>query len=280
MSLTVGNIISPNLVALQSTVLNQSTQIQNLINLYSDNVVSFDQVTKQNVVISFNEASQRYRFQMSTENNVFMYQVWKKNNDEMNSHRTYMNKSLRQWISLYNNSMSNYTPTTLIEINNVFYPTVMTGALIEGNDCVFYFDSRPIISSQNLPQSGSYNNVRFDIDDNQIGGGVNQNLTGIWTSTNSVIQIYSNGELIISNVNVQPTQNNNNFVIYNSENGNAVTFNNTGPTSGFSYNTNNSSATFSFICVNGDVTSSKMTVTFYYKDNAGNNSSQTLIFSK
>jgi hypothetical protein len=39
--------------------------------------------------------------------------------------------------------------------------------------CVFYFDTRQIthpsnISIQNLPQSGSYTNVRFDIDDDDF----------------------------------------------------------------------------------------------------------------
>jgi len=177
MSLTVGNIISPNLIALQSNVTNQSSQIQNLIDLYSDlNVISFDQVTKQNVVVSYDLTTQLYRFEIQTpENDVFMYQVWKKNNDEMNSHRTYMNKSLREWISLYNNSMSNYTPTTLIEMKDSqqvsnFYPAVMVSASIEGNNCVFYFDTKPIshpagITIQELSKSGSYTNVRFDIDD-------------------------------------------------------------------------------------------------------------------
>ena len=175
MSLTVGNIISPNLVALQNSVTNQSSQIQNLIDLYSDNNVSFDQVTKQNVVVSYDLTTQLYRFEIQTpENNVFMYQVWKKNNDEMNSHRTYMNKSLRNWISIFKEQL-NFTPTTLIEMKDSqqvsnFYPAVMVSASIEGNNCVFYFDTKPIshsagITIQELPKSGSYTNVRFDIDD-------------------------------------------------------------------------------------------------------------------
>ena len=184
MSLTVGNIISPNLVALQSTVLNQSTQIQNLIDLYSDlNKVSFDQVTKQNVVVSYDLTTQLYRFEIQTpENNVFMYQVWKKDNNIMNSSRKYFNIPLKDWIKNIYGQQINFTPTTLIEINNVFYPTVMVDAkveqrLVEGINteyCVFYFDTRQIshstgITIQNLPQSGSYTNVRFDIDDSMGG---------------------------------------------------------------------------------------------------------------
>ena len=41
----------------------------------------------------------------------------------------------------------------------------MVDAVIEQNKCVFYFDSRSIKGSVvSLPQNGSYNNVRFDID--------------------------------------------------------------------------------------------------------------------
>ena len=101
MSIIVGNIISKNLISLQNTVISQSSQIQQLIDLYSDrNKKSFDQVTKQNIIISYNPLTSLYRFEIEkAENNVFIYQVWKKDNDAMNSSRKYLNISLKDWIN-------------------------------------------------------------------------------------------------------------------------------------------------------------------------------------
>ena len=177
MSIIANNVISPNIITLENTVSKQSNQIQQLIDLYSNysnNIKSYDQTTKQNVTVSFDQSSKRYRFeiqknpQFNQENDVFMYQVWEKNNDNLNSNRDYMYVSLRDWISEFKGKLT-YTPTTLIEINNVFYPTVMVSADIEQDNCVFYFDSSTITAPQGtilqtLPQAGSYNNVRFDID--------------------------------------------------------------------------------------------------------------------
>ena len=167
MSITVNNIISPNIIRLQNIVTSQSYQLQQLIDLYSDkNKRSYDQTTKQNVIISFNQSTQRYRFEIEDqENDVFMYQIWKKDNSTLNSDRKYVYISLKSWINEFKAQL-NFTPTTLIEINNIFYPTVMVDAVIEQNKCVFYFDSRSIKGSNVLllPKNGRYNNVRFDID--------------------------------------------------------------------------------------------------------------------
>ena len=104
MSLTVTNIISPNLVALQNTVSSQSVQLQQLIDLYShqNEKSSFDQVTKQNIVISFDSLTSLYRFEIQKpENSVYMYQVWKKDNNTMNSSRKYINIPLMAYNSIY-----------------------------------------------------------------------------------------------------------------------------------------------------------------------------------
>ena len=177
MSIFANNISSKNIVELENTVSSQYNKIQQLIDFYSDQTKrSYDQTTKQNVIVSFNSLTQRYRFEIqkneeNKENDIFMYQIWKKNNDELNSDRRYKDISLRSWISQFkiSKNVSNFTPTTLIEINNTFYPTVMVDAGIENNLCVFYFEVKSIIHPQGLinylPQIGSYNNVRFDIDD-------------------------------------------------------------------------------------------------------------------
>ena len=54
MSLSASNIISPNLIALENTVSNQSSQIQKLIDVFQDkNNREYDYVTKQDVSVSF-----------------------------------------------------------------------------------------------------------------------------------------------------------------------------------------------------------------------------------
>lgn len=178
MSVISSNIFSKNITKLENIVSSQSSQIQNLIDNYSgQNKISFDQTTEQNVIISFNPTIKIYRFEIqknqeNKENDIFMYQVWKKNNNKLNSNRKYQYIELRSWITEYKTLKNkyNYTPTTLIELNELFYPTVMVDANIENDLCVFYFDSRTItprtgIIENIIPQSGSYNNVRFDIDD-------------------------------------------------------------------------------------------------------------------
>lgn len=167
MSIYSSNIRSNNIVQLENRVSYNSSKIQDLIDVFSDQtIISYDQTTKQNVSISFD--NERYRFEIQKpENQVFMYQVWKKNNEELNLDRKYKNISLRDWISLFK-SNSDFTPTTLIEINNIFYPSIMVGAAIENDSCIFYFDITKIESENNiqniLPKNGSYSNVRFDID--------------------------------------------------------------------------------------------------------------------
>ena len=178
MSIVSSNIISNNIVNMQNNLYGQSTKIQKLIDIYSSqNISSYDQVTKQNVTISFDQVTQRYRFEIQKniqgkENDMLMYQVWKKNNADLNSNRKYKYISLKDWVNIFK-TQKNFTPTTLIEIDGIFYPTVMVDASIENTNCVFYFDVREIRDVRDvreirdplgLPKSGSYNDVRFDID--------------------------------------------------------------------------------------------------------------------
>ena len=177
MSITVNNITSKNIVALENIASNQSVQIKQLTDLFLEkNKRKYDQTTKQDVIISFSQ--EKYRFEIQKpENDVYIYQVWKKNNDSMNSQRKYKYLRLKNWITTVFKNETNFTPTTLIEINNNFYTAVLVDAKIEQklvnnvmtDYCVFIFDTRPIISPSNrsllsLPNSGSYKNVRFDID--------------------------------------------------------------------------------------------------------------------
>jgi hypothetical protein len=180
MSVYANNISSKNIDLLENISNLQSYQIKKLKDIFSEkNNREYDQTTKQNVSISF--VGGKYRFEIKKpENDMYMYQVWKKNNTDLNSDRKYKYISLRAWITGFNIT-ENFTPTTLIELDNNFYPTVMVDAKIEADNCVFYFDSSLIvnqsdISLHQLPQNGSYNNVRFDIDDSTIQHYVNMNL--------------------------------------------------------------------------------------------------------
>jgi hypothetical protein len=185
MSLSASNIISSNLIALENTVSNQSSQIQKLIDVFQDkNDREYDYVTKQDVSVSF--IGGRYCFLVQKpENDVFMYQTWKKNNSEMNKKRKFLSKSLKYWINWFN-TKTNYTPTTLIEINNNFYPSVLVEAKIENDNCFFYFDSSQIKENQIQIALGTYESVRFDIDSTTTTGlPVIQNLVS--TPTNGGI---------------------------------------------------------------------------------------------
>ena len=165
MSIVANNISSKNIDLLENISNLQSYQIKKLKDIFSEkNNREYDQTTKQNVSISF--VGGKYRFEIKKpENDMYMYQVWKKNNNDLNSDRKYKYISLRAWITGFNIT-KNFTPTTLIELDNNFYPTVMVDAKIEADNCVFYFDSSLIVTQSDisLPQNGSYNNVRFDID--------------------------------------------------------------------------------------------------------------------
>lgn len=190
MSIIANNIISRNISSLEYIIKQQSLQIQQLSNLYSfQNEREFDQVTKQNVVIFYDEVNKRYRFEIQKpENDIYIYQIWKKNNIQLNNSRHYYYEKLGNWINKFkiSNLRYNFTPTTLIEIDieekdnsgNIitkehFYPTVLIDASREIKNgieyCVLYFENKTISPLQGIvldemPKSGIFNGVRFDID--------------------------------------------------------------------------------------------------------------------
>jgi len=211
MSIVANNISSKNIDLLENISNLQSYQIKKLKDIFSEqNERGYDQTTKQDVSISF--VGGKYRFEIKKpENDMYMYQVWKKNNIDLNSDRRYKYVSLRKWINMFNiaKKSENFTPTTLIELDNNFYPTVMADAKIEGDNCVFYFDSSLIvntsdISLRQLPQNGSYNNIRFDIDDitNYIQYFENNKSVNMYVSltTSTGINTIFNGILNLQNI--------------------------------------------------------------------------------
>jgi gluconate kinase len=185
MSIITSNIISTNISSLESIAVEQYKQIQQLTDLYSDQYNrEFDQFTKQNVFVTYSIFTKTYRFEIrDSENDVHVYQIWKKNNNQLNSDRIYFRQTLRNWISKFNtlNVEKNYNPTTIIKmdieekngtIKEHIYPTVLIDARVEIVDgvekCFFSFNNSLIspldgIVVENFQPLGYYTNVRFDI---------------------------------------------------------------------------------------------------------------------
>jgi hypothetical protein len=160
-------------ININNIVFEQSIQINELVN---KNFFKreYDQVTKQNVIISYDEIKKRYRFEIQKpENDVYLYQIWKKKNEVLNTNRKYYYEKLRDWVIKFkeHNVKYNFKPTTLIEIND-YFPTVLVDASIDTRDgidyCVLYFENKTIKPLQGIineiPKSGLFSNVRFDID--------------------------------------------------------------------------------------------------------------------
>lgn len=176
MSIYAKNIESDNIRSLANIINEQHSQIENLTNtISSKNIREFDQTTKQNVIISYDETNNRYRFEIQKpENDIHVYQIWKKDSTLLNNQRYYYFTSLSKWIDLFKNAQKdNFKPTTIIRMNGNYYPTVLVNADYEIKDnisyCVFYFENNTINPSrevvmQIMPKNGSYNNVRIDID--------------------------------------------------------------------------------------------------------------------
>lgn len=175
MSLIAKNINSVNIQDLQKAVSDQTYKLSILSSEnQNENVPEFAQITEQNVSITYDETSHRYKFQILTifpypENKIYVYQVWKKNNDLMNGSRDFYYQSLRDWIGSFQviKSEYNYLPTTLIEINENYYQAVLVDANVnEGS--VLYFETKNIINLSNkvideIPKNGTFNNVSFNI---------------------------------------------------------------------------------------------------------------------
>jgi hypothetical protein len=190
MSLITNKVVAPNISALETIIAQQSSQIQQLTNLYSSqNEREFDQVTKQDAIISYDETTKKYRFEIQKpENDIYVYQIWKKNNTQLNNDRKYYYEKLGSWIDMFKISNRNlgFTPTTLIEIDKEekdnsgntiikehFYPSVLVDADREIRNgveyCVMYYENKTIsplqgIVLEEMPKSGFFSGVRFDID--------------------------------------------------------------------------------------------------------------------
>jgi len=104
------------------------------------------------------------------------------NSNNINGDRSVFLLRAKDWVEQFKivNSKSDvsksFTPTTVIEIDNEKYVTVITNAEFKNKKVIFHmstddvkFNSKKMKKMNKLPK-GEFYNVRFDIDD---GGGVN-----------------------------------------------------------------------------------------------------------
>jgi hypothetical protein len=146
----------------------------------STQVPSFDQIVKGNVSIK-KLSKDKYRITFSKIGKFLMYQVWDKDNVNLNKKRQVGYVSAKQWVKAfkgYNEELEDgdkplFTPTTIMETeDDSVYAFVIHKAYLNSCGKVVFTVSTNEISLQNntskkmvrLPE-GKCNNVRFDIDD-------------------------------------------------------------------------------------------------------------------
>ena len=141
---------------------------------------SFDQIVKGDVSIK-KLSEHRYRITFSKIGKFLMYQVWDKDNVNLNKKREVGYVSAKKWvkeIKKYNEELEDngkplYTPTTIMETeDDVVYAFVIHTAYLNSHDQVVFTVSTKEISLGNnvskkmiqLPIGKCYN-MRFDIDE-------------------------------------------------------------------------------------------------------------------
>ena len=146
----------------------------------------FDQIVKGNVSIR-KLSEKKYKITFSKIGKFLMYQVWDKDNvNNMNDKRTVGYIPAKEWVRAFNqtnafldkNSKPLFTPTTIMEIDNDNYAFVIDNAFFDRRDRIVFTVSTKHISPSNnssnlikLP-TGNFNHVRFDFDEDLLGGGV------------------------------------------------------------------------------------------------------------
>jgi len=145
---------------------------------------SFDQIVKGNVGIKkIKNKKNMYRITFSKIGKFLMYQVWDKDNVNMNAERAVFNVSAKKWINSFiqlNEYLEEinkplFTPTTIMETEDeVSYACVIHKAYLNSHGrVVFTVSTKEIQLSNNCSKKliqipcGKFNNVRFDIDDKE-----------------------------------------------------------------------------------------------------------------
>jgi hypothetical protein len=145
-------------------------------------IPSFDQIVKGNVCITkLKNKKNMYRITFSKIGTFLVYQVWDKDNININAKRDVFRVSAKKWVNefiklneyLKKEDKELFTPTTIIETaTDDQYACVICKACINSHGrIVFTVSTKEIQLSNNCSkkltqiQCGRFNNVRFDIDD-------------------------------------------------------------------------------------------------------------------
>jgi len=144
-------------------------------------VASFDQIVKGNVCIK-KVCKDKYKITFSKIGKFLMYQVWDKDNVNLNKKRAVFYLSAKNWVKAFKednkelnkNGKPLFRPTTIMETENSNYAFVIHKADLNSHDQVVFTVSTNEFSLENntskkltrLPE-GKCNNVRFDIDEKE-----------------------------------------------------------------------------------------------------------------
>ena len=146
--------------------------------------IGFDFVVKAEKVIIKEKGDNNYKVKLAGLSDFLKYQVWSNTNtNNINGDRSVFLLRAKDWVEQFkivnsnnSNNSIHFTPTTVIEIDNKKYVTVITNAEFKNKKVIFHmstddvkFNSKKMKKMNKLPK-GEFYNVRFDIDD---GGGVN-----------------------------------------------------------------------------------------------------------
>ena len=139
---------------------------------------SFDFVVKAEKVVIKEKGDNNYKVKLAGVGDFLKYQVWSKNN--INGDRSVFLLRAKDWVEQFNIVNSNsdvsksFTPTTVIEIDNKKYVTVITNAEFKNKKVIFHmstddvkFNSKKMKKMNKLPK-GEFYNIRFDIDDSGL----------------------------------------------------------------------------------------------------------------
>ena len=179
----------------------------------------FDFVVKAEKVVIKEKGDNNYKVKLAGLSDFLKYQVWSNTNENnINGDRSVFLLRAKDWVEQFNIVNSNsdvsksFTPTTVIEIDNEKYVTIITNAEFKNKKVIFHmstddvkFNSKKMEKMNKLPK-GEFLNVRFDIDDSgfnsycysqcSVAGTVDPNLTcnqecgGYNSCVNSIQNLY------------------------------------------------------------------------------------------
>lgn len=152
----------------------------------------FDFVVKAEKVVIKEKGDNNYKVKLDGVGDFLKYQVWSSTNaNNINGDRSVFLLHAKDWVEQFkivnsNRSIQSYTPTTVVEIDNKKYVTVITNAEFKNKKVIFHmstddvkFNSKKMKKMNKLPK-GEVLNVRFDIDDIVYNSYCNDGCTNVF----------------------------------------------------------------------------------------------------